>query len=533
MRKSFLGAVGAAALAAASSSAAAAAPPQAALPVTPTAIAIRVDAPPNMSLLRVDAALTFVPGPGVERIDFRFRPDLQLDVVEDADGVPLVYERRRNRVTVSSRRLPAGTPVTWNFRYRIRLGQTLDRREQVFSATPWYPFVQYETVDEDFPRNVPVRATVTASVRRPWVLVAAGSLTQSEADDDTVVYRWSDPIPTPLIPLLIAPFQRHSVHKDFGDFQGFFTRTDRSLAVSYLDYMASAAEFYTATIGAHRRRDFTLVSLDLPDEVGGLTVPGITVMRARDLAAGAPFPYRIFAHEVAHHWWNDNARIPRRADGWLREGLPTYSALLYLASAYGDSMMRQELDRSRRVALSVDSPVPLEHSDDLESPEETYALNYHKAAFVLHMLRTVLGPEDFLRLLRGLHANDEPITSGRIVGAAQALYGADLSWFFASWVAGATIPSFAIKYRYEQRAGETYEPYLLSGTIEQRDAAIRHPVLLRIVLEGAPPLEQVVWVEPGETAFSIGLPAPPAGVEFDPLGDLLHRGATVEEIAAR
>jgi hypothetical protein len=45
-----------------------------------------------------------------------------------------------------------------------------------------------------------------------------------------------------------------------------------------------------------------------------------------------------------------------------------------------------------------------------------------------------------------------------------------------------------------------------------------------VALEAAPPLETTVWIEPGSADFSISLPSPPTGLQFDPDGDLLYRG---------
>ena len=80
------------------------------------------------------------------------------------------------------------------------------------------------------------------------------------------------------------------------------------------------------------------------------------------------------------------------------------------------------------------------------------------------------------------------------------------------------------------RSGGTTPRYELTGTIEQRDAAIRFPALVRVPLEAAPPLETTVWVEPGVATFSIVLPSPPTDLLFDPYGDLLYREVTIEAL---
>jgi hypothetical protein len=89
------------------------------------------------------------------------------------------------------------------------------------------------------------------------------------------------------------------------------------------------------------------------------------------------------------------------------------------------------------------------------------------------------------------------------------------------------VPSFHIRYEYK-RVEARLPRYELRGVIEQRDAAIRHPVRIQVSLEAAPPLETTVWIEPGSTTFNISLPSPPTGLQFDPQGNLLYRNVSIE-----
>jgi hypothetical protein len=192
--------------------------------------------------------------------------------------------------------------------------------------------------------------------------------------------------------------------------------------------------------------------------------------------------------------------------------------------------MRLELDRSKRVALAVSSEEALELGFEMQSPDAIYGFNYHKATVVLHMLRSVMGLDGFSRLGRALHGHDGDVTTEVFIERAGEIYGEDLSWFFEPWLQSAAVPSFDVRYGY-RAAADSASRYELFGTITQRDAAIRFPVLMRIPLEAAPPLETTVWIEPGVSEFSITLPSPPRDVQFDPYGDLLYREVTLAPIA--
>ncbi|MGD8328459.1 MAG: M1 family aminopeptidase [Acidobacteriota bacterium] len=503
---------------------------QASALVTPRRIDVRLELHPDVPVALIECALTFVPQERIDSVTLSLRSDVNLDAVEDTDGVPLVYRRRRSSVQVMTPPLESGAETTWTFRYRARFDATLEESGQMLLTTPWYPHFLVQRTPGEFQRFVPMAMSVTATLPPPWVLVSAGTDSQHHNDDGTFTYTWRDSVPSTQIPLAVAPFARREERTEMGTLRGFFPPEYASLIDTYVDYMGEAAAFFSERIGPLNRRSWNLVAMNLPENISGVTYPGVTFLEAENLDPDAAFPYRVLAHEIAHHWWNHFIEIPRPRDAWLREGLPTYSALLFLESQYGNQMMRLELERSRRVALAVDTDEALDMGFEMSTQEAIYAFNYHKATMVLHMLREVIGLDGFMQLCRELHDYRKDVTTEVFQRLAEEVYGDDLSWFFAAWLHSPDVPSFDVRYGYRQ-AGNASR-YELYGTITQRDANIRYPVRLRIPLEAAPPLETTVWVEPGTAEFRIVLPSPPRDLLFDPDGDLLYREASVEPIVA-
>lgn len=499
--------------------------------ITPRHIDLRLEIRPGNPTVLIEADLTFVPGTRIDSMIVSLLPDINLDAVEDADGVPLAYRRRRGVVGISTPAIEPGTETTWTFRYRMRFEAALEDGGQLLLTTPWYPHFERDRDPLEFQRYAPMSMTLSASLPQPWVLVSAGTNSTTRNNDGTITYSWRDSAPSTQIPLAIAPFLLRDNLSMVGMMRGFFPVEHRSMVEPYVDYMNAAATFFTERIGTLNRRSWNLVAMRLPDNISGLTVPGVTFVEAREVDPDGTFPYRILAHEIAHHWWNHFIEIPRPRDAWLREGLPTYSALLFLENQYGTPMMRLELERSRRVALAVTSDEALALGFAMQTQEAIYAFNYHKAAVVLHMLREVLGLDGFSDLCRLLHDYRDDVTTEVFTALAEEVYGDDLSWFFAAWIESAAVPSFDVQYTYRE-ADQSTSRYELSGTITQHDAAIRSPVLMRIPLEAAPPLETTVWIEPGTTEFRIMLPSPPRDLQFDPHGDLLYRTVTIEKSAA-
>ena len=496
--------------------------------ITPQRIDLRVEVRPELPTALIEADLTFRVERTTEIVRVFLRSDMTLDLIEDADGVPLTYRRGRSRIRISTPTLAAGVVTTWRFRYRATFDTSLEESGQMLLTTPWYPHLRRAAGPEEFLRYVPMPMSLTATLPDPWMLVSSGT-NATTSDNGATRYVWRDSVPSQTIPLVIGRFVEDDKLDTVGTVRAFLDRRNGSLAKSYVEYIVRAAKFFSARIGLLDRRSWNLVAIDLPETMSGLTLPGMTLLDIDAVRRDVEFPYRILAHEIAHQWWNFYVEIPRGRDAWLREGLPTYSSLMFLESEYGTRMMRQELDRSQRLALSIASPEPLEIGFDMSSQEAIYALNYHKAAAVLHMLRKIMGLDKFVDLIRALHNHGEDVTTPVFIRLAEEMYADDLSWFFDPWLRSADVPSFRVRYGYE-RVEASSPRYELRGVIEQHGAAIRYPVRMRVSLEAAPPLETTVWIEPGSVDFIISLPSPPTGLQFDPDGDLLYREVSMEVV---
>lgn len=494
--------------------------------IKPQRIDLRVEVRPNLRTILIEADLTFMANRTTEAVRVFLRPDMDVDVIEDANGIPLSYLQRQNRLWISTPPLAPGDVTTWRFRYRATFDASLEESGQLRLTATWYPHFRTTPNPEEFQRSVPMPMSLTTTLPDPWVLVSSGMNTVTE-NNGLTTYSWRDSVPNQTIPYVIGRFVDDSKLGAIGLVRVFFEPQNKTLTKSYVEYVISVATFFSEQIGALNRRSWNLVAVDLPEAMSGLTLPGVTLLDTDAVNRNTTFPYRLLAHEIAHQWWNAYIEIPRGRDAWLREGLPTYSSLMFLENAYGSRMMRQELNRSKRVALSTAYPEPLEIGFDMSSKEAIYGLNYHKAAVVLHMLREVMGRDNFTALIRALHNLEEDLTTAVFVRHAEEIYAGDLSWFFNAWLRSSDVPSFYIRYEYK-RVEARVPRYELSGVIEQRGATIRHPVRIQVSLEAAPPLETTVWIEPGSTVFNISLPSPPTGLHFDPHENLLYQNVTIE-----
>jgi hypothetical protein len=482
----------------------------------------------------VETSLTFRVETAADTVRFLLRPEVELGTVQDDGGTPLAYERVRRSGSIRCPDLLPGTTRTLRFKYTVRLSRPLAELGSFYTANPWYPHVASPNLDDEFLSSVPTVARISVRVPEPWVAISSGRLAIAQESGDRR-YIWTQARPSPLHPLIVGRFRSLEIRSGGVLGRGFFSEEHAEIGEEFVRTSLAIIEFYGHMIGSYDRPDFSVVEAVLPSRLRGLTLPGLTILSTDVVDPASPFPHGILAHEIAHNWWSVLVELPRRSDYWLREGLPTYSALMFLESTYGAEMMRQELLRSRNIALGAAEPQPLRIGIDMADQASSYALNYHKATFVLHMLRNLLGRDRFVDLLQQFNAShsDSTASTGDFRHVAEGIYGQDLGWFFDAWVDSADIPRYELRYEVLENADATSSTHQIAGTIRQYDAAVEGPALVRVSLTGAPPLEHVVWLESGTTRFSIICPAPPEELEFDPHRDLLYSRATVERVGSR
>lgn len=503
-----------------------ASPPAPAL--RPLLVDIEVVAPQGRARLDVQARVSFEVRRAVDAVVLQLRRDFEIEEVLDDSGERLSVHRAGKELRVAAAGLSAGERRAWTFRYVWPLSAPVEELPGLYTAEPWYPHPG-APLDEGFPRWAPSRARIAVELPPGLVAASTGHLTTQRTPRGRR-FVWNQPRELSLHALAIGPFHLRESREDDLLVRGFFLDADGERADRFLDLVRSALEFYSHTLAPYPGSAFTFAELSLPPGLKGLSLPGFTLLSTAVSGPETPFPRRILAHEIAHNWWSFDVDFPDPADYWLKEGLPTYSAMLYLERAFGRAVLRDELERSRRLALLAKSPQPLAAGFSRTSADDRYLLGYHKAAMVLHMLRTIMGRDGFVAALHDLHrgATGRSATGAELRAAVRAHHDdpREIAEFFRTWVDEPVVPRFEVRYTVE-RAGVSPPLYRLLGTIRQVVGEVRMRVLLRVELEGAPPLEREVDLEGRVTSFAIDCPSRPQAVELDPHGDLLHAGIEV------
>lgn len=227
----------------------------------------------------------------------------------------------------------------------------------------------------------------------------------------------------------------------------------------------------------------------------------------------------IFAHELAHQWWGDCVTPRNLRNIWLSEGFATYAEALWLELDQGlDAYL--DFFRSRDHFIFT-GPVYAPPADRVFT-----ATTYVKGAFVLHMLRHVLGDEDFFAifpLYRARHEHGTATTRG-FIDAAETVSGRELDWFFDQWLRRDGRPAYAASVT---QAGTT-----ATVTVSQTQPGdpYRMPLPLRVTTTSGD-VDVVVENATALATYNVDVTGTVTGVEVDPEGWILKEpdeGAMVD-----
>ena len=158
------------------------------------------------------------------------------------------------------------------------------------------------------------------------------------------------------------------------------------------------------------------------------------------------FGLSVTAHELAHQWWGDAVTCKTWNDIWLNEGFATYGEALWEEQRPGSQGLASYLAamQARKPAQVSSSVYVYDASDMNRIFSSTYS--YRKGAWVLHMLRKVVGDQTFYDILAAYRAQyeDSAATTDDFAAIASAVSGRDLTWFFTQWVYGSGAPAYAV-----------------------------------------------------------------------------------------
>jgi aminopeptidase N len=240
----------------------------------------------------------------------------------------------------------------------------------------------------------------------------------------------------------------------------------------------------------------------------------------------------VVRHESAHQWFGDAVTERDWPDLWLSEGFATYFDGVIGAELDGDSMLTKHMKKSADEYFASDvTDRPIVDSANAGDPMKLLNANsYPKGAWVLHMLRGLMGDSVFFRGLRDYYRRyrDSNATSQDFQRVMEKAAKADYGWFFHQWLHQPGYPQLDVTCRYDAGARRA-----VVGITQRQKAAWGLFRLPALTLEFRGPngalARRTVAVTAQQSMLRLDVPFAPAEVRGDPDGKLLVQTTAVVE----
>lgn len=406
--------------------------------------------------------------------------------------------------------------------------------EGIFALGQWYPILAvydwrgwnidpYIDEGESFYFEC-AYYNVTFRVPPGYVMASTGVLKNLVKGEDSWVYYWYTPLPVREYACAISKL--YVVAEGEAEVEGrkvkvysYYLKEDEIPGRIALDAAIKSIELYSKLYGPYVYPELRVV--EVHGWFGGMEYPMFVMITSRIYD-----PRRrellelVVSHEVSHNWWYGMVGNHAGREPFLDEAFAEYSDTLYFEFIYGKKKFKEVFSRyvrrpyyrflerrGRDYSLS---------SSIFDFGSDSYAyfnVIYNKGAMVLNMLRYLMGDEKFFEFTKKLQREYRfgIITLDDFKRCAEEIYGADLDWFFESWIRGEGLPT----YRVEAEARPVGFSYYVSIYVEN----LGYPVTARVPVEIRTKLVSLtvdVWVNGSEGSASVLVPFEPLWVVVDP-----------------
>ncbi len=226
----------------------------------------------------------------------------------------------------------------------------------------------------------------------------------------------------------------------------------------------------------------------------------------------------LIAHELVHQWFGDLVTTKDWANIWLNEGFATYyDALFQEHYRGGDDFRYGMLGNARAVLGQPNDVIPIVYRGYGDPVEQFGFRAYPKGSWILHMLRSQLGPELFRQCVKTYlerHAYGV-VTTEDLVEVLEELSGRDWDQFFDQYVYHAHHPELKVGYAWDERSK------LAKVSIQQTQKLGPTVLLFNVPLKlrfktGTNATDAIAQISQQAEDFYFSLPAKPEIVRVDP-----------------
>lgn len=353
----------------------------------------------------------------------------------------------------------AKTPVMWTL-------------SEPYGAMEWWPCKQSLTDKID-------SIDVIVTTPEPYRTASNGILVSETVTDSLRTMHWKHryPIATYLVAIAVTDYVDYSEYVEMDDGRkieilNFVYPESYEKVKDQTPVTVKLIEFFNKQFGEYPFSD---------EKYGHAEFGWGGGMEHQTMSFMGSFDFELIAHELAHQWFGDYITLGSWKDIWLNEGFATYLTGLAVEEFKGE----EDFSRWKKRNLNIIRQQPegsvfvkdTMHISTLFSSR----LSYSKGAYLLHMLRWVLGDEAFFEAINNYYEDIE-IANGfarhdQLVEHFEAAGDTILTEFFNDWYYGEGYPVYSINYMSE---GTETEIQLSQRTTNTSVNFFEMPVPLRL-----------------------------------------------------
>ena len=478
------------------------------------------------------------------RLDFINKTSARKDkgMVVDAVSVnnaAVNYTHKNDELIIS---LPAPSTknqtITFTIQYHgipfdgLRIGNTKLGDRSFFNENwpnrgrHWLPIV-------DHPYD---KATSEFIVKAPshYKVVSNGLLMEeSELGNSTRLTHWKQSVPVSswLFVLGVADF----AVKYVDEFRGKSIQTwvyAKNREAGFYDFdepTKKVLEFYSNYVGPYAYEK--LANIQTPSVNGGMETSS-AIFYGEDLVTGKRDERvrNVVIHEIAHQWFGNAITETTWDDAWLSEGFATFFTLLFIENEYGKEEYTKGIIKARKSVYDMSVKMPnfsIVSERTAEKEDVTSGITYQKGAWVIHMLRDLIGEKNFKKGIQNYYAKyfNANTNTDEFRAEMEKVSGKDLKLFFKQWLYQPINPTINASWTYNASTKK------LQIRLNQAQQFLYNvPVEIGYYKKGAnTPTILTMNLKDKDQAFSFPLATAPEKLELDPRALLLNDGKMSKE----
>jgi len=399
----------------------------------------------------------------------------------------------------------------------------------------------------DYPGQL---ATSEIRVRVPeqYLAIANGELVETTADGDGKIYHWvqRQVHPTYLMTLAVGDFAEIQDEWNGKPVTYYVEKGREADARRTMGKTPRMIAFFSEKYGyPYPFPKYAQVCVD--DFIfGGMENTSTTLLTDRCLlderaAIDNRVSESLVAHELAHQWFGDLVVIKHWSHAWLKEGMASYSEVMWTEHEYG-------LEEAAYYRLNEARNYLAEDSSRYRRPMVTHVYReaielydrhlYEKGACVYHMIRAELGEELFWRAIQTFVQDNahKTVETVDLLRAIDKTTGRNLSFLFDQYVYRGGHPEYKVAYTWD---GDSNLAKVTVTQVQAKDGSHKELFDLKLPIgfgyvqahKGSGQVQDLktftVRVHEREQSFYFPLDAKPQFISFD-VGNYYLKQVTLE-----